>query len=184
MSVSKKVLNALNIGVRIAAYVDENHRGEQQKGKAIEALKTEVRQQQYKLRKRTINAPGNSLCILFYFAFVSLLAARLPMIAISAAQFWHRMFMTYQTNIIWARQVSRWYNVIALCTGESWFRFKKLFVNKLSECMWATLRQLKCPTWKNTETVKSSQSPKAINKTRSLNDFSDSNVYAKWKFGG
>ena len=114
MSVSIKVQNALNIGVRIAAYVYDNDRGEQQKVEAIKALKTEVRQQQYKLRKRTINAPGNSLCILFYFAFVSLLAARLPMIAISAAQFWHRMFMTYQTNIIWARQVSRWYNDIGI----------------------------------------------------------------------
>ena len=54
MSVSIKVHNALNIGVRIAAYVYDNDRGEQQKVEAIKALKTEVRQQQYKLRKREV----------------------------------------------------------------------------------------------------------------------------------
>jgi len=54
MSVSLKVQNALNIGISIAAYVYDNDSGELQKAEAVEALKTEVRQQQYKLRKREV----------------------------------------------------------------------------------------------------------------------------------
>ena len=54
MSVSLKVQNALNIGISIAAYVYDNDRGDHLKAEAIKALKTEVRQQQYKLRKREV----------------------------------------------------------------------------------------------------------------------------------
>ena len=40
MSVSIKVQNALNFGVRIAAYVYDNDRGDHLKAEAIKALKT------------------------------------------------------------------------------------------------------------------------------------------------
>ena len=54
MSVSIKVQNALNFGARIAAYVYDNDRGDHLKAEANKALKTEVRQQQYTLRKREV----------------------------------------------------------------------------------------------------------------------------------